>query len=395
MANFISGTLRVVFYVFCSISITLYNKFLFTTAGVRVPLSITAIHMLTNFVFSGMILRFMRGRNLPSLGVGWLTYFRQVVPIGVLTALDFGLSNVSLMIVALSFYAFLKTSGPAFALGFAIAFRLETFSVPLFSTVLTIIVGAALCLYENPAFSTIGLVLLCLALSCGGCRGALMQVVLQERLDTITLLYHMAPICFATLVPFAVFLEGKAVLEILSSSHSIPTIIFLILLGSLLSILLNVSEMTLVSYLSNLTYSIVAVAKDISLLVAAVIVLGEEVTLLNVMGFIVCLAGVIAYHMTKASNMTRKHGEPTDRVGMFSLVDGTDGEEDLDEDQMDFFLPTSSDLQDGDEREADEVNTSDPRNILEIISDKETRRTNRSSWYVFTCRWNRWRGGFG
>ena len=57
--------------------------------------------------------------------LSWRDYLRKVVPNGVATGLDIGLSNYSLVFITLSFYVMCKSTTPLFLLVFAIAWGIE------------------------------------------------------------------------------------------------------------------------------------------------------------------------------------------------------------------------------------------------------------------------------
>ena len=57
--------------------------------------------------------------------LSWPDYFKKVVPNGVATGLDIGLSNYSLVFITLSFYVMCKSTTPLFLLVFAIAWGIE------------------------------------------------------------------------------------------------------------------------------------------------------------------------------------------------------------------------------------------------------------------------------
>ena len=70
--------------------------------------------------------------------------FSSVVPNGVATGLDIGLSNYSLVFITLSFYVMCKSTTPLFLLAFAIAWRVEQPSWQLAGVVAVITAGLLL-----------------------------------------------------------------------------------------------------------------------------------------------------------------------------------------------------------------------------------------------------------
>lgn len=86
--------------------ISLYNKWMFSPEHYNFPypLFVTSTHMLVQWLLAALVLRLF-----PALSTGKRPALRdwshKVVPCGMATGLDIGLSNLSLRTITLSFYS--------------------------------------------------------------------------------------------------------------------------------------------------------------------------------------------------------------------------------------------------------------------------------------------------
>lgn len=79
-------------------------------------------------------------------------------------------------------------------------------------------------------------------------------------------------------------------------------IVHLILIGSILAFLMEFSEYLLLTYTSSLTLSIAGIFKEIFTLYLAVNYNGDQMSLINFIGLIVCLVGITTHVLLKTIN---------------------------------------------------------------------------------------------
>ncbi|KAJ2166149.1 hypothetical protein GGH16_004194, partial [Coemansia sp. RSA 560] len=80
----------------------------------------------------------------PAKSPTWSVYLTRAVPCGIASALDVGLSNVSLRTITLTFYTMCKSSTLGFVLLFAFLFGLERVRLALIVIISIISVGVVL-----------------------------------------------------------------------------------------------------------------------------------------------------------------------------------------------------------------------------------------------------------
>ncbi|NWX92022.1 S35C2 protein, partial [Nothoprocta pentlandii] len=317
-----------------SIGITFYNKWLMKVRAAgrprraggavltggrcrfpqsfRFPLFMTLLHLLVIFGLAALaraLARCCTGR--PRAELSWGDYLRRAAPAALSTSLDIGLSNWSFLYVTVSLYTMTKSSAVIFILLFSLLFKLEEVRVALVLVVLLIAGGLFMFTYKSTQFNTQGFMLVLCASFLGGIRWTLTQILMQKAelglQNPIDTMFHLQPLMFLTLFPlFAVF-EGLplSVSVKLFHFHEAGVLLSLIgklFLGGILAFGLGFSEFLLVSRTSSLTLSIAGIFKEICILLLATRVLGDHLSLLNWLGFGVCLSGISLHVILKAIN---------------------------------------------------------------------------------------------
>ena len=102
------------------------------------------------------------------------------LPCGLFSALDVGLSNLSLARITITFYTMVKASFPLWILIFAFVFRLEKMTCNLIFVGFLITAGEILIAFGEVEFDKIGFLLILVAVICGGIRWALIQLKVQK-----------------------------------------------------------------------------------------------------------------------------------------------------------------------------------------------------------------------
>ncbi|XP_077192275.1 solute carrier family 35 member C2 isoform X1 [Paroedura picta] len=331
----LTAGLVLLYYAF-SIGITFYNKWLMKSFGF--PLFMTLLHLLVIFALSGAA-RAVRGRCAPPARrpraplLPWPGYLRRVAPAALSTALDVGLSNWSFLYITVSLYTMTKSSAILFILFFSLVFKLEEPRAALVLVVLLVAGGLFLFTYRATQFEAEGFLLVLGASFLGGVRWTLTQILLQKDelglQNPIDTMFHLQPLMFLGLFPlFAVF-EGLS----LSSSEKLFRcreagvllgLLGKLALGGVLAFGLGFSEFLLVSRTSSLALSISGILKEVCTLLLATQLLGDHLSVLNWLGFAVCLLGICLHVALKAFGAkgpkgTKPHKEPDSDLELLLL----------------------------------------------------------------------------
>lgn len=226
-----------------------------------------------------------------------------VLPIGIATALEIGFSNVALKLLSVSFGTILKGGAPVFTMLWGLLLSVEKFSPNVCMSLFTIAIGIALASFgeEEKTFNLLGFILQLLATALGGLRWAMTHVLLKggdgEKMPPLTATLYTSPMTAACVLPFAVLLEGGNVITRLNEIERSEFWIILgtmTLVGSLVFVLL-ISEYWLVNATSSLALSVAGVFKELLTIAGGIVLLREHLTVLNVIGFLVCQVGIFIY----------------------------------------------------------------------------------------------------
>ncbi|XP_050570012.1 solute carrier family 35 member C2 isoform X2 [Cygnus atratus] len=268
----LAAALVLLYYGF-SIGITFYNKWL--VKSFPFPLLATLLHLLLIFALSALFRALARCRSgRPRATLSWADCLRRAAPAALSTSLDIGLSNWSFLYVTVSLYTMTKSSAILFILLFSLLFKLEEMRVALVLVVLLIAGGLFMFTYKSTQFNTQGFMLVLCASFLGGIRWTLTQILMQKAelglQNPIDIMFHLQPLMFLVLFPlFAVF-EG------------LP---------------LSVSEKLFHFHEAGMLLCL-----EICILLLATRLLGDHLSLLNWLGFAVCLSGISLHVILKAIN---------------------------------------------------------------------------------------------
>ncbi|KAM5220745.1 solute carrier family 35 member C2 isoform 1-T3 [Hipposideros larvatus] len=371
----------VLLYYGFSIGITFYNKWL--TKSFHFPIFMTMLHLAVIFLFSALSRALVQcSSHRARVVLSWTDYLRRVAPTALATALDVGLSNWSFLYITVSLYTMTKSSAVLFILIFSLIFKLEELRAALVLVVVLIAGGLFMFTYKSTQFNMEGFALVLGASFIGGIRWTLTQMLLQKAelglQNPIDTMFHLQPLMFLGLFPlFAVFEGGtegrelsqdgrvesgeavvqkggmsqqvtqlcnsKTWIEIVTDTGPLLRVLGSLFLGGILAFGLGFSEFLLVSRTSSLTLSIAGIFKEVCTLVLAAHLLGDQISLMNWLGFALCLSGISLHVALKALHSKGDHGpKPLKELGsnpdLELLLRSSQPEEGDNEEKEEYFV---------------------------------------------------------
>ncbi|KAH9941023.1 TPT-domain-containing protein [Amylocystis lapponica] len=323
--------------------LSVYNKWMFAPEHFAFPspLFVTTLHMFVQFLLATLLRLVWPQHFLPDRNPAPVDYVRKVIPTGITTALDIGLSNLSLKLITLSFYTMCKSSSLVFVLLFAFIFKLETFSFRLVGVIALIVIGVVLMVATETHFILPGFILIMSASALGGFRWSLTQLLLRSKNiglnNPAATLFWLAPIMGVTLaITSAAMGEwGKVFASHFfdSWSETLRTCFFLVSPG-VLAFCMVLSEFYILQRAGVVPMSIAGIAKEVTTITISAWFFGDELTPLNITGVSITACGIVLYTYHKyrrsmdASIPLDAHGNPlideeTLAEGVVALQDGS------------------------------------------------------------------------
>ncbi|KAF6260068.1 triose-phosphate transporter family-domain-containing protein [Scenedesmus sp. NREL 46B-D3] len=300
---------------------------IFGNGGFPAPLLLTGVqfffqHCLARLVFAtGLVKR-------TGSPFTWQEWCKLVLPNGAVTGLDIGFSNASLVHITMSFYTMCKSTTPIFLLGFAFIWRLETPSWGLAGVVAVIVSGLLLLVQGEAEFDTTGFALVMSASCMSGLRFTLTQLLLHGSKGAaeggrgssdggghsptpfggpLEVLEVLTPVMSATTLLLS--LATEQLWHVLPSSpyfnsapHALVTAL-LILTGALIAFLMVWAEYQVIKETSALTFMIAGTVKEVVTVITAVIVFGDRFGVVNGVGLVIVIAGVLLFNWYKLQRL--------------------------------------------------------------------------------------------
>lgn len=259
---------------------------------------------------------------------------RISILIGATTAAEIGLCNIALSLLTVSFATVLKGLAPLFVMTWGIIFGVLVLRAGLLTSMLTITIGACLAVVGESGPQTqlsnvlsSGLLAQLISALLSGFRWVLTQVFIKgenisnERLRDIFNLQPLsralspietirltAPFTCLPLIPFIAIVEGPALVTWVTTVNGRDA---MMVMGILLCIGVSVfflllAEYELVKVTSSLTVSVAFVLKEMWVIFAGGIILGERLSALTWVGFVVTQIGIVGYALQRRAALARR-----------------------------------------------------------------------------------------
>ncbi|ORY89333.1 triose-phosphate transporter family-domain-containing protein [Leucosporidium creatinivorum] len=226
-----------------------------------------------------------------SVAMSWNDWRIQIVPPAAMFSISLVLSNWAYLYLTTAFIHMLKAFSPVAILLAAFAFRTKNFSIKLCCIVLVISTGVGLASWGETKFNLTGVIIQLVAIAIEATRVTLIQLLLQSghEMSPLKSLYFFAPICLGLNAALILPVEGFAALR------AIPALgLFTILSNCTLTFMLNLSSVYLIG-LSSMVLSLSKVVKDILLVGGSAILLGDQLTGVQVVGYALATVGLFWY----------------------------------------------------------------------------------------------------
>mmetsp|Transcript_39902 Transcript_39902/g.93660 ORF Transcript_39902/g.93660 Transcript_39902/m.93660 type:complete len:356 (-) Transcript_39902:185-1252(-) len=279
----------------------------------------TSVHFLTQWVVSWSLStcfpKTLGGDIVKEMT--WEQFLKISLPCGLIFAIDIGLSNLSLVLVTLTFYTMVKSSAPIFVLAFAFFFKLERPSWALFFVVITISVGEALTVIGETQFDVGGFFLVLMASASAGLKWTLIQLLLS-KLDpplptSIASLRVIGPAMTFSMILLSIIIEkpwvqlSPGVSDYFSTFENSLHTVGLTFLGASFAVAMVLAEFSLIMQSSAMILMIGGVLKELITIFLGVTIFKDELVIINEMGIVIIFTGVIMFKIVFHKKDKKEH----------------------------------------------------------------------------------------
>jgi len=304
----------------CSAALSSYNKVIFGEkhGHFPCPLLLTSIHFLVQWVFSfttsALFPEFFGGSVVKTMS--WKKFLGVSIPCGFITALDVGLSNLSLVRITITFFTMIKSSSPIWVLISAFLFGLEKITCSLVTVGGLIVAGELLTAFGEVEFDTIGFFLCLTAAVCSGIRWTLVQFKLNT-LDpplkgSVVVMRVLAPSMFVFMLLLSAIIErpweklSPENGDYFTNFENGMKTISLGLTGAFIAIAMVLCEFWLILKSNAIVLMIGGVIKELITILVGVTLFGDSLNVVNISGIVVVFLGVFLYKATLHLNNAEK-----------------------------------------------------------------------------------------
>ncbi|WCJ32381.1 Nucleotide/sugar transporter family protein [Euphorbia peplus] len=296
----------ILLYIALSSGQIFFNKWVLSSKEINFPypLALTLLHMIFSSVLCFILTRVFKVLKVED-GMTLEVYTTSVIPIGLTFAMTLWLGNTAYLYISVAFAQMLKAIMPVAVFVLGVAAGLEMMSCRMLLIMSVISFGVLVASYGEINISWIGVVY-----QMGGVVGEALRLIFMEilvkrkglKLNPISVMYYVSPCSALCLFIPWIFLEKPKM-----DAHAWNFQPLVLTLNSLCTFALNLSVFLVISHTSALTIRVAGVVKDwVVVLLSALLFADTKLTLINLFGYGIAIAGVAAYNNHKLKKEASK-----------------------------------------------------------------------------------------
>jgi solute carrier family 35 protein E4 len=279
-----------------------------TCKAFKYPLTITIIHMVFSWVMCFVQLNFIsapKKRRVLSIK----EQLEKVAPLSICFSLSVACGNLALKYIFPSFNQMLGSMTPLVTVAIAVFFQAKRYNFWTWVSIPVICGGLAMCSVKEVNFNVWGLFFAVSATLLRALKTIVQGKLLQggDKMDSVTLLFYMAPWAALFLASLSAFSEGlEPLVEVVhglmganSAGQKLtggPMLLLMLLVSGLNACLLNVANFSVTSYTSPLTMQVLGNVKNCMSIIISVAIFKNDLLPAQAVGVATCLAGVYLYN---------------------------------------------------------------------------------------------------
>ncbi|CAE7589302.1 unnamed protein product [Symbiodinium pilosum] len=273
------------------------------------PVAITVIHMIFSWMLCRLYIFQFRG-GLAGKSLGLAQQVKEIMPLSLCFALSVAMGNLSLKYIYPSFNQMLGSMSPLITVLLAVVLQQKRFPLKTWLSMPVICIGLAVCSLKELNFNALGAFYASGATVLRAVKSLIQGRLLStsHKMDSVTLLYYMAPWAAMWLMLMMFFLEGGEPLFLLTLAafdlFEVDTegitgagqVLGLLMLSGLNACLLNIANFLVTSYTSPVTLQVLGNVKSCLSIAVSVAIFRNSLTLEQAFGVCTCLLGVWLYN---------------------------------------------------------------------------------------------------
>jgi len=295
-ATTITATVAILSWYATNIFTVVLNKYLFQMINFTFPLTLTAIHMLVSTI--GSLLAVKVFKLVPFQSIPRDKLMTNILPLGAVFCVNIILGNISLRWIPVSFMQTVKSLVPAFTVALQTVLLKQYSSKMTYLSLVPVVGGVALASFTEVNFEFIGFMAALIASLTTSVQSIVSSMLLTGalKLDSINLLYYMAPVSFVLICPIALVSELEQLTQYDFEGYGTNKVAVNLLISGVVAYLLNICVFFAIKSTSPLTFTVFGNLKVVAVIGISVLIFKNEITWWNGLGCFIAIVGIIWYN---------------------------------------------------------------------------------------------------
>lgn len=272
------------------------------------PMTLSMVHLIAINCFLGPSLTLLDVKSTPHITRKY--YIRRILPLALGKIFASVSSHISIWKVPVSYAHTVKAVMPLFTVLLSIVIMKERFTLSVYLSLLPIVGGVMLATVTELRFDMVGLVAALFSTLCFALQNIYSKKCMRElRIHHLRLLLVLSQLSCMFLFPLWMYTD---VWQIITHIHKVQHLGWLLValpLAGVFAFAQNFVAFTVISIISPVSYSVANVTKRIVVISTSLLMLRNPVTLYNVCGMLLAVAGVALYNRVKYSQ-TKRGAQP-------------------------------------------------------------------------------------
>lgn len=292
----VTATVAILSWYATNIFTVVLNKYLFQMIHFTFPLTLTAIHMLVSTIGSFAAIKVFR--LVPFQSVPRDKLVTSILPLGAVFCVNIILGNISLRWIPVSFMQTVKSLVPAFTVFLQTALLEQYSSKMTYLSLIPVVGGVALASFTEVNFEFVGFMAALIASFTTSIQSVVSSRLLTGalKLDSINLLYYMAPISFLLICPAAIINEMELLRAYDFEKYGTNFVLINLLVSGIVAYLLNICVFFAIKSTSPLTFTVFGNLKVVAVICISVLIFENEITWWNGLGCFIAVVGILWYN---------------------------------------------------------------------------------------------------
>jgi drug/metabolite transporter (DMT)-like permease len=276
-------------------STVIFNKYIFQRMGFQCPLTLTLIHMSTQATLAYVTIDVLG--MVDKVTVDPADYWSKLIVIAAVFCCNICLGNVSLRYVPVSFMQTVKSLTPVTTAGLQYMIFGSRLAPQALVSLIPVTFGVALASLTELEFHLGGFVAALMSCVLTGLKFVLSSQMLAGRykLDSINLLYYMAPPSVMLLFPMCIMFETSSLLAWTGAPDRTTFDYVLLLMSGVVSFILNVCLFVVLKATSSVTVTVAGNVKTVAVIAVSIAIFRNPVTPINFLGCLTAVMGCMWY----------------------------------------------------------------------------------------------------